>query len=662
MELMSNPSRIHQLPPPFWECSACLTRNAQAELRCTVCNDWRSDEAEKIAAAQREVAERRRRQRQEQQRYEAEKRAREEAKRRAKEANERAAAAVEIQRWYRGHLGRRRRQAVKTAIELEEKARELEVEAIQAEQVETWTRATVQVQRVWRGFVGRRRHSSLRREAAAAFPSKGEDDAARLMTMIGYFEKRMASHVPVTRKSSDRASVAGRPTSAPARQLGSPAAPGLMPGQWRPSQMASTMAALDPLGTIIPESDDDVGGNAPIENLGSDRGQNCLTKAESSPGEAVRDDLAELETAIAATEKKMVYVSLQHEALGGPLTSLSANFGRPRGFLRPSSAPAKRPASAGIATNSITVKGSSTSEACAPGFDRPSSAGRRARPGSATRLDRLANQAATLSRKSQVARKPPNLRPIEGRLQLSSGSDLRPPVFQHKRRLPSQTSCAEPPRTCRENHIDSLQLKEAHVVLPAAVAGDWKLVDSQLRHEADDGQLGPALLDAVACSWRDKHEAAAVVEYVRRLLSTTNDASHEVAARCSDSFGGTSLHILSSRAAEENGTPLAEMVRLIGEAGADCDARDERGFCPLHCVAFAAAGAMGPATRSHRTDGEQGARSRWTTPEDLAHALLDSGAGLLTRGGRDSLTALEIAEKTLPTAGLARMLRRTEAV
>jgi hypothetical protein len=102
---------------------------------------------------------------------------------------------------------------------------------------------------------------------------------------------------------------------------------------------------------------------------------------------------------------------------------------------------------------------------------------------------------------------------------------------------------------------------------------------------------GPALLEAVACSWRQPGEAAAVIEYTRRLLQGPGGRD---ATSARDESGETALHILAGRAGADvaDGARLAELVVLVGAAGADPDAVDHHGLRPLHRVAIAAAGAL----------------------------------------------------------------------
>ena len=402
MDLMSNPSRMNfgaMLPAPSWECTSCMSQNIQTDLKCSICGNFRTDEAERIAAMQREALERRKRERETAVRKKEEAEARGAEISRMKEEGDQTAAAIVIQGCYRGHLDRRRRAAIMLAAKLEKEARDSEVAAIKAEQIECFGRAAVQGQRVWRGYMGRRKHRQLKEELQAFRPTSGEDDAAQLMvrapatpahprappppnshspperfpawqSMIGYFEKRIASHAPSqSRKAADPRL---RPQTAPARRRGE-VAPGLVPGEWRPSQEAARDALQAELDGV----------DKPRPPIGA-----AATKSEepTEPG-----DLADLEAAIAAAEAKMLYVNMQHESLGGPLTSLSTNFGcgatpaaaaaalfpirppfapthglagglwprsQPRGFVapggmgsqnpfgRPSSAPARRPHSA----------------------------------------------------------------------------------------------------------------------------------------------------------------------------------------------------------------------------------------------------------------------------------------------------------------------------
>ena len=76
----------------------------------------------------------------------------------------------------------------------------------------------------------------------------------------------------------------------------------------------------------------------------------------------------------------------------------------------------------------------------------------------------------------------------------------------------------------------------------AALAGDWDIVEGRLAVDADDGRLGFALLDAVSCFWRDEVEAAAVLEYIRRLVGTPGGGREATTARQVDG-GGTALHV-----------------------------------------------------------------------------------------------------------------------
>jgi hypothetical protein len=159
----------------------------------------------------------------------------------------------------------------------------------------------------------------------------------QLMQMIGYFEKKMVSHAPPRgAASSSKEQGVGRPASA---VMGRDDSKGQVAGiGGENSERPASAPARRPASAV------DRGPLVPVASLGTE--------------------------AAAPAVRELVYVSLQHESLGGPLASTQQNHGHPRGFItsggsRPASAPAQRRPLSDAAAGAQRPFSSSSTRRCA---------------------------------------------------------------------------------------------------------------------------------------------------------------------------------------------------------------------------------------------------------------------------------------------------------